>query len=162
MLFRSHPAFFRDRNALCDDQNAIPVEVDYRYVGAFHGWVDGSGRLRSLPNKTSSVNITIGNCRTYAKNMGVGWSQFDYYLLYAIQMLYITEYGHPDSQTMIGRGYVDGNSAKINTGGTMQYGNSTFGETTGKQQMSYRGIEDFWGNVYNWIDGYYLDRKSVV
>ena len=41
-----HPAFFRDRNALCDDQNAIPVEVDYRYVGAFHGWVDGSGRDR--------------------------------------------------------------------------------------------------------------------
>lgn len=157
-----HHAFFRDRSVLCDDQNAIPTELDYRYVGAFHGWVDGSGRLRSLPNKKPSASINIGNFRNHAKNMGVGWSQLDYYLLYALQMLYITEYGHPDSQTMIGRGYVDGNSAAINTGGTMQYGNNTFGETTGKQQISYRGIEDFWGNVYNWIDGYYLTASGVV
>lgn len=160
--WKIHPAFYRDRTAFCDDQNANPIEVDYRYVGAFHGWVDGNGRLRSLPNKMPTVQKTIGAFRTHAKNMGVGWTQFDYYLLYAIQMLYITEYGHPDSQTMIGRGYVDGNSGAINTGGTLQYGNHTFGETTGKQQMSYRGIEDFYGNVYNWIDGLYCDSNYNI
>ena len=156
-----HPAFFRDRTKFCDDQDANPVEVDYRYVGAFHGWVDGKGRLRSLPGKLPTGSRTIGGFRNHAKNMGVGWSQFDYYLLYAIQMLYITEYGHPDSQTMIGRGFVDGNSSSIETGGTLQYGNNTFGETTGKQQMSYRGIEDLWGNVFNWIDGFILNKPSV-
>ena len=155
-----HPAFFRDRTKLCDDQGANPVEVDYRYVGAFHGWVDGNGRLRSLPGKLPTASKTISDFRNHAKNMGVGWSQFDYYLLYAIQMLYITEYGHPDSQTMIGRGFVDDNSSSIETGGTLQYGNNTFGETTGKQQMSYRGIEDLWGNVRNWVDGFILNRPS--
>ena len=160
--WKIHPAFYRDRTAFCDDQNANPIEVDYRYVGAFHGWVDGNGRLRSLPNEKPTVDKTIGEFRTHAKNMGVGWTQFDYYLLYAIQMLYITEYGHPDSQTMIGRGYVDGNSSARNTGGTLQYGNHTFGETTGKQQMSYRGIEDFYGNVYNWIDGLYCDSNRNI
>lgn len=158
--WKVHPAFFRDRTKLCDDQDANPVEVDYRYVGAFHGWVDGKGRLRSLPHKPPITNRTIGVFRNHAKNMGVGWSQFDYYLLYAIQMLYITEYGHPDSQTMIGRGFVDGNNSSIETGGTLQYGNNTFGETTGKQQMSYRGIEDLWGNVFNWVDGFILNRPS--
>lgn len=157
-----HPAFFRDRTKFCDDQDANPVEVDYRYVGAFHGWVDGKGRLRSLPGKLPTVSKTIGDFRNHAKNMGVGWSQFDYYLLYAIQMLYITEYGHPDSQTMIGRGFVDGNSSRIETGGTLQYGNNTFGEATGKQQMSYRGIEDLWGNVLNWIDGLYSDTSYNI
>lgn len=157
-----HHAFFRDRSVLCDDQNAIPTEVDYRHVGAFHGWVDGSGRLRSLPNKTVTANKAIGAFRTHAKNMGVGWSQWDYNMLYALQMLYITEYGHPDSQTMIGRGYVDDNSSHRQTGGTLQHGNNTFGETTGKIQMSYRGIEDFWGNIHNWIDGYYLTASGVV
>ena len=155
-----HPAFFRDRAKLCDDQDANPVEVDYRYVGAFHGWVDGKGRLRSLPHKPPTSNKTIGEFRNHAKNMGVGWSQFDYYLLYAIQMLYITEYGHPDSQTHIGRGFVDSNSAITNTGGTLDKGNNTFGETTGKVQMSYRGIEDLWGNVRNWVDGFILNRPS--
>lgn len=155
-----HPAFFRDRTKFCDDQDANPVEVDYRYVGAFHGWVDGKGRLRSLPHKPPTRSRNIGAFRDHVKNMGVGWSQFDYYLLYAIQMLYITEYGHPDSQTMIGRGFVDDNSSSIETGGTLQYGNNTFGEATGKQQMSYRGIEDLWGNVYNWVDGFILNIPS--
>ena len=136
--------------------------VDCRYAPAFRGWVDGVGRLRSLPNKQPTVNQTIGTFRTYAKNMGNGWSQFDYNLLYAIQMLYITEYGHPDSQTMVGRGYVDGNSGATTTGGTLQYGNNTFGETTGKKQMSYRGIEDFWGNTYCWIDGLYSDGSRNI
>ena len=157
-----HPAFYRDRLKPCDDNSGVAVEVDCRYAPAFKGWVDGVGRLRSLPNKQPTVNHTIGTFRTYAKNMGNGWSQFDYNLLYAIQMLYITEYGHPDSQTMVGRGYVDGNSGATTTGGTLQYGNNTFGETTGKKQMSYRGIEDFWGNTYCWIDGLYSDGSRNI
>ncbi len=157
-----HPAFFRDRTKLCDDNSAIPMEVDNRYMGAFYGWKDSSNRLRSLPNKKPTVNTTIGNFRTYSKNMGNGWCQFDYYLMYAIQMLYITEFGHPDSQTMIGRGYVDGNSASASTGGTLSKGNNTFGETTGKVQMSYRGIEDLWGNVYNFVDGFFFDASGNI
>lgn len=155
--WRVDPAFFRDRLNLCDVQTGTATEVDYRYVGAFHGWVDGQGRLRSLPNKMPTADKTIGEFRDHAKNMGNGWSQFDFNLLTAIQMLYITEYGNPDSQTMIGRGYVDGNSSAINTGGTIDKGNNTFGETTGKVQMSFRGIEDFYGNVRNWIDGCFFD-----
>ena len=160
--WKIHPAFYRDRTKLCDDQSANPIEVDYRYYGAFHGWVDNKGRLRSLPNKQPSTNITIGNARNAAKQMGVGWSQLDYYLLYATQMLYITEYGHPDVQTQIGRGFVDGNSAKINTGGTLDKGNNTFGETTGKKQMSYRSIEDWYGNVFNWVDGLFCDSNRNI
>jgi hypothetical protein len=157
-----HPAFYRDRTKLCDDQSAVPELVDYRYYGAFHGWKDSKNRLRSLPKKAPLVNITIGDARNLAKNMGVGWSQLDYYLVYATQMLYISEYGHPNAQTQIGRGFVDGNSAAINTGGTLINGNNTFGETTGKKQMSYRGIEDWWGNVYDWVDGLFCDSSRNI
>ena len=157
-----HPAFYRDRTKLCDDQSAVPELVDYRYYGAFHGWKDSKNRLRSLPNKVPLANITIDVARNYAKNMGVGWSQLDYYLVYATQMLYISEYGHPDAQTQIGRGFVDGNSAAINTGGTLSNGNNTFGEATGKKQMSYRGIEDWWGNVYDWVDGLFCDSSRNI
>ena len=157
-----HPAFYRDITKYCDDQSASPELVDYRYIGAFHGWVDSKGRLRSLPGKSPTTNKSIGTFRNHAKNMGVGWTQLDYYLLYAIQMLYISEYGHPDSQTHIGRGFVDGNSAKTNTGGTLDKGNNTFGETTGKVQMSYRGIEDLYGNVRNWVDGFFFNSNGNI
>ena len=155
-----HPAFYRDITKYCDDNLAIPELVDHRYYGAFHGWVDSKGRLRSLPGKSPTTDKAIGTFRNHAKNMGVGWTQLDYYLRYAVQMLYLTEYGHPDSQTQIGRGFVDGNSAKTNTGGTLDKGNNTFGETTGKKQMSYRGIEDLYGNVRNWVDGFILNKPS--
>lgn len=160
--WRIDPAFYRDRSKLCTDQTAIPIEVDFRYAPAFKGWVDASGRLRSLPNKTPTVGRTIGDFRTHSANMGNGWGLLDFNLLTAIQMLYITEYNNPDSQTTIGRGYVDGNASSMVTGATRIYGNSSFGETTGKKQMSYRGIEDLYGNVYHWIDGLFCDASRNI
>lgn len=155
--WKVHPAFFRQRDRLCDViNNDVVPEVEYRYIGAFHGWIDESGRLRSLPHKSPTTRITIGDARNAAKKNGNGYGILDYYLLYAIQMLYITEYGHPDAQTMIGRGFVDDNSGKTQTGATLNKGNHTFGEAAGNVQMSYRGIEDWWGNVANWLDGLYI------
>lgn len=161
--WKVHPAFFRQRDRLCDViNNDVVPEVEYRYIGAFHGWIDQSGRLRSLPHKTPTTYITLGSVRDAAKKNGNGYGILDYYLLYAIQMLYITEYGHPDAQTMIGRGFVDGNSGRTHTGGTLNKGNHTFGEAAGNVQMSYRGIEDWWGNVNSWLDGFYIDSGGRI
>lgn len=160
--FDLHPAFMRCRDKLCDDITGSAIEVDYRYAPAFLGWVDGNGKLRSLPNKTPTVSINIGQARNYAKANGNGWGILDYNLLFAIQLLYSIEYGNYDSQTALGRGYIDGNAGKINTGATLQYGNHSFGETTGKQQMSYRGIEDFWGNCRYWIDGFFNNSNRHI
>ena len=60
---------------------------------------------------------------------------------------------------MSGRGYVDGNSAAVGTGATNAKGRG-WGETTGKLQMCFMNIEDFWGNVVDWIDGYYIDASG--
>ena len=160
--WRVDPAFYRDRSKLCTDQTAIPIEVDFRYAPAFKGWVDEQGRMRSLPSKSPTTSKNIGQFRNHSANMGNGWGMLDFNLLTAIQMLYITEYNNPDSQTTIGRGYVDGNTSSIVTGATRQYGNNSFGETTGKKQMSYRGIEDLYGNVYHWIDGLYCDASRNI
>lgn len=160
--FELHPAFYRCVDKLCDNLNSVAKEIDFRYAPAFLGWVDGQGRLRSLPNKSPQTNITIGQARNYAKANGNGWGIMDFNLYFAIQLLYAIEYGDYDSQTALGRGYVDGNSGKINTGSTLQYGNHSFGETTGKKQMSYRGIEDFWGNCSYWIDGFYCNKNRNI
>ena len=71
------------------------------------------------------------------------------------------KYGSLDSQTALGRGYVDGNAAATATGGTNAKG-FCFGETTGKQQMKIFGIEDFWGNLYQWIDGLYSNASWTI
>ncbi len=160
--FELHPAFYRCRDKSCDDSTGIAKEVDYRYRAAFLGWKDNNNMLRSLPNKLPLTNIKIADSRNYAKKNGFGWGILDYNLFYACQLLFAVEYGNYDSQTILGKGYVDGNSDKTNTGATLSKGNYSYGETTGKKQMSYRGIEDMWGNCLYWLDGFFCDNNMNI
>jgi hypothetical protein len=130
------------------------------YIGAYLGWNNG-GKLRSLSGKTPTASQTIGTFRTQAKANGSGYDLVSFYPLTLLQCLYLIKYKNLDSQTALGRGYVDGNSAATNTGGTNQKG-MFFGETTGKQQMKFLGIEDFWGNLRWWIDGLFSDSNRNI
>lgn len=130
------------------------------YIGTYLGWNNG-GKLRSLSGKTPTASQTIGTFRTQAKANGSGYDLVSFYPLTLLQCLYLIKYKNLDSQSALGRGYVDGNSAATNTGGTNQKG-MFFGETTGKQQMKFLGIEDFWGNLRWWIDGLYSDGNRNI
>ncbi len=134
---------------------------DKLYIGAYLGWKDGNNKLRSLSGKTPTASQTIGTFRTQAKANGSGYDLVSFYPLTLLQCLYLIKYKNLDSQTALGRGYVDGNSAATNTGGTNQKG-MFFGETTGKQQMKFLGIEDFWGNLRLWIDGLFSDSNRNI
>lgn len=121
------------------------------YLGAYKGY-NLSSKLRSLSGKAPTATQTIGTFRTQAQANGSGYDQSGFYQLTFRQAMYLLKYKNLDSQTAVGRGYVDGNSAAINTGGTNAKG-MDFGETTGKLQMKLFGLEDFWGNIWEWIDG---------
>lgn len=127
------------------------------YIGAYLGWKDGSNKLRSLSGKTPQASQTIGTFRTQAQANGPGYDQVSFYPLTLLQCLFLI-YKNRDSQTALGRGYVDGDSASIATGGTNTKG-MNFGETTGKQQMCFLGIEDMWGNLRWFIDGFFSDAS---
>jgi len=130
------------------------------YIGAYLGWNSG-GKLRSLSGKTPTASQTIGTFRNQAQANGTGYDIVSFYPLLLLQCLFLIKYKNRDSQTALGRGYVDGNSAATNTGGTNQKG-MCFGETTGKQQMKFLGIEDFWGNLRWWIDGLFSDSNRNI
>lgn len=130
-------------------------ERDFVYIGAYLGYETG-GKLRSLSGKQPSVDKTIGQFRTLAQANGSGYEQMPYFQLLMLQILYLIRYKNRDSQIALGRGYVDGNSGATSTGSTNAKG-MYYGETTGKQQMKFSGIEDFWGNCFYWIDGLYSD-----
>jgi hypothetical protein len=136
---------------------------DKIYMSAFEGNV-ASSTLRSIsgvqPSTSTNVAGTIANFRTYAQARGTGWQIQTYRATQAIQTLYLVEYADFDTQTTIGRGYVDAASGSgnvsINTGATISLGNasgSASGGTDGLRAISYRGIENFWGNIWKWVDG---------
>ncbi len=169
--FEVHPAFMRCRDKLCDDLSGVAVEVDYRYAPAFEGWIDSQGRLRSLPNRPTQVSITIGNSRESAKKNGNGWGLFDFNLLFAIQLLFSLEYGTYNSQSVM-YGFSYDNSSKRSTGDTLRLGNHSgnangnsdnwYLGNNGKSSMSYRGIENLYGNISKWIDGLYCDSSRNI
>jgi hypothetical protein len=131
------------------------------YIGAYKGYKDGSNKLRSLSGKAPTVSQTIGTFRTQAQANGSGYDMLSFYPLTLIQCLYLIKYKNLDSQITIGRGYVDENTTAIATGGTDKKG-MDFGETTGKLQMKLFGLEDFWGNVWEWIDGLFCDSSRNI
>lgn len=160
--FVLHPAFMRCRDKLTNEPDSVAVEVSHRYASAFLGSII-EGKLRSLPFKDITRNLTINDFRLAAVANGVGWGLFDFNLFYALQCLYLVEHGSCDSQTKVGFGVVE-TTAPIATGSTMQYGNGTSPNGLGrKTSISYHGIEDLWGNCNRFIDGVCRlpDNKNV-
>lgn len=56
-------------------------------------------------------NTTLANFRNYAKNTGDGFCLLDYHY-FLLQMLYLVEYAHFNSQNMLGNGLVQFSTAK--------------------------------------------------
>jgi hypothetical protein len=132
------------------------------YIGAYLG-SNLSSKLRSLSGKTpyaggTAPAGTIGTCRTMAQANGSGYDMVSFYPLILLQCLFLIKYKHLNSQVALGRGYVDGNSVAIATGGTNAKG-IDYGETGGQQQMCFLNVEDMWGNLRWWIDGFWSDAS---
>jgi len=134
-------------------------DCDKLYIGAYLGYTTSS-KLRSLSGKSPTVNQTIGAFRTQAKANGTGYDQISFFALTLLQCLFLIRYKNRNSQAALGRGYVDA-SAKANTGATNSNG-MYYGSTSGTTHVKFAGIEDFWGNLYYWIDGLFSDSSRNI
>jgi hypothetical protein len=127
-------------------------------------------KLASVSGIYPMVGLTRAQFRTIAANRGSGWLQLDWTLFSAVQVLYLTEYQTFNSQAVLGDGNTNGTyvtqsdnqnqSPNSPAGLTNSIGNASTngsqasaGASPGTAFMSYRGIENFYGNVWNWTDG---------
>jgi hypothetical protein len=113
-----------------------------------------------------NTTLTIANAGTLARNRGTGWEQMDFLAASAVQLLHLIEYASFNSQSNIGIGVTavtdDGaTNMAVYAGQTKTLGNLS-GAATGQthyqtgqaaNSVSYRGIENFWGNVWKFVDG---------
>lgn len=127
-------------------------------------------KLASVSGVYPLVGVTRAQCRSLAANNGTGWHQLDFALWSAIQMLYLVEYGTFSTQSELGDGNTNGsylgssanqtNSPHTIAGASNAWGNASTdgsqpsaGAKPGTAYMSYRGIENWYGNTWNWADG---------
>jgi hypothetical protein len=130
---------------------------DNIYIGAYPGAVI-SNKLRSLSGKTPTGTKTHAAFRTDAQANGEGYEQFLFYQMQLLQILYVIFFKNLDGQTALGRGNVDASVLK-NTGARNTSG-MFYGSTDGTMQIKFCGIEDFWGNIRNWVDGIWTTANT--
>ena len=146
--YEVHPAFIRGG-----------VEKDYRYYPAYGGF-NLSEKLISGSGRTPTVSQTRAQFRILAAANGAGWSQIDWNLLVAVQLLYLTEYAGFNSQAMIGRGNDAGSDYTMTTGGSNSIGNASSLSTNNDTWMSYRGIENWYASMFKFIDGVNVQERK--
>lgn len=136
-------------------------------------------KLSSVSGVYPLVGVTRAECRSLAANNGTGWHQFDFALWSAIQMLYLVEYGTFASQAELGAGNTNGsyNASSANQNDSPHTiagaSNTAFasastdgsqasaGAKPGTAYMSYRGIENIFGNCWNWVDGININQGTA-
>lgn len=165
-----HPAFYKNGEF-----------VSYRYVSAFEGsmydvsalgmvapadiitemYAHGD-KMCSLAGEFPKSNETRAEYRSMAAQRGTGWRQYEYDLHSAIQLLYLVEYADFDSRSMIGAGRTElsggtwvADSYIGKCGKSLGDGNATasVGGNTNDAYMTFRGLENWYGNCWKWMDG---------
>ena len=129
------------------------------------------------PATGASQDLTRPNIEQMAKNRGEGWHSFGIKTASMEQLLMIVEMGMMNLQTAIGQGVVNlpwttgsdttssyagatGSTASLGNGTgratkttTYEGGKATDYTVDGKTSICYRGVENFWGNIWKFAYG---------
>ena len=128
------------------------VEVPYRYFRAYEGFVSG-GKLLSVSGVTPTRTQTIATFRTQAMANGAGWHLTDWNLLNTIKRLCYIEFCDFIVTKYLGNGNDTGTDYGITTGQSNALGNRSSNSTHNDKYMSYRGIENMYADIWEFVDG---------
>ena len=137
------PAVFKDFNT--------GKELDYFLYGVYEGSLDENNKLRSVKGEDPLVSTTIAQFREYARANGDGYQQNDIHAIDVLQALFRVEFATLNSQT-IHPGLSSGSKTKTGTTDDVVASSGAL-DVNGTSAFNYRGIENPWGNVLEWIDG---------
>lgn len=135
------------------------------YIARYEGYLvnkSGGQALCSYSNTPAKTGLTRAEFRNYAKNFASNAQLYDFAAWCAVGLLYRVEYADWGSQEKINRGIVNDSSVhKTGETDAMVYhtGRANSGDNSAVQ---YRGIENPWGNVWEWVDGINFNNYAPV
>ena len=142
--------------------------AEFLYVGAFTGIVDGD-ILCSRAGAASTVNQTMQWFENKARAVNpdlLGWGIMDIHQLSLLKKLFIIEFATWNSQAAVGYGRVGSTSQLVTGSASGLLATNGTGGTTANQTsaMAWRGIENFWGNIYQFTIGFngFTDKYRII
>jgi hypothetical protein len=169
-----HPAFVRPNGSLRKAIYVASFEGAVDETGFDNNVLTqynlGTAKLQSVAGLRPVVNGQRSEFRTVSRNRGTGWNQLDWMSNWAVQLLMLVEMESMDSQTALGNGLTNwtstqrdnfvvntANRAVIQTGWSLRAGNSAVNVNPGAGivggYLSYRGIENQYGQIWKFVDG---------
>ena len=136
------------------------VERPFRYYRAYTPTVV-AGKLRSISGSTPTKSQTRSTFRTQARANGTGWELCSWNAVNTIQLLFLTEHCTFNTQAVLGTGNDISQSYGITTGQSNSIGNASSGATNNNTWMSYRGIENWYADCWEFIDGINVQNYKV-
>lgn len=184
-----HPAFIKDGVEV--NYRYIGAYEGILYDTSAATYLDGTAAGRGTPDFTASTGdklssvsgkipyslATRANFRQAAKNRGSLWRQLDYDLVNAIEILYLIEYATFYSQNISETGpgitnvsnwptidyypfATSGNGNSIGDASGDNAGGNDY-STEATKYSKYRGIENFYGHIWKFVDGININSNYV-
>lgn len=133
---------------------------DVFYLGAYE-WYVNSTTLKSWSGKTPTVSQRQSVFCTYAKNNWTWYNIEWYYQRMYVNALYIMKYWNPDSQSVVWKWYVWSNYSTTTWWANSQT-NATYWTSSTSTQIKLFGLEDWWGNIYEFVWWAYTDGSKYL
>ena len=126
------------------------------YLWAYKASNNGSNVLKSWSGKSPEVSQTQATFCSRAKANGSGYNIIWYYQRMYINALYMMKYWNPNSQSTTSRWFVNWSASHVTWWLDTQL-SATWGDYSWKTQCKLFWLEDWWGNVGEWIWWAYTD-----
>lgn len=185
-----HPLFYDENNReleyvlLSAYEGSIECEneenyKDIKYSEFLTSKLSSVSNAKPISGINNSLNIV--NAEKLASNRGIGWHITTSKVISAQQMLAIVEFSVLNIQNILDKGICDlqegGNNTiySATTGATQILGNqsgrassttftyngvSTIQTDSGKVSVSYRGYENLWGNMWDYVGDWIVQNNS--
>lgn len=176
--FKLHPTFISDGKEL--EKIYLSAYEGSLYDVSAKGYILNDEQIANfnedILSSISSVkpasgltqNLSRTNLRALAHNRGTGWEISYAATIAATQLLFLVEYASFNMQSKLGNGVTnktdDATTSMTEiTGATTNLGNASGSvtNTNGYNVISYRGEENFFGNIWKFIDGMNIDRNAT-
>lgn len=134
------------------------TELPYVDIGKYNASIDPSNRLASKSGAATLNETTMTSFRTYAHNNNAddhkGYQLFDIHAIDILRTLFFIEFATLDSQSIM-YGWAKGKTGPAICGLTddVVASSGSINSNADGNACKYRGIENLWGNVRQFIDG---------
>ena len=131
--------------------------------GKYMSRYECNSNFLSAPGTTPKVHTNLGGFRTGITAIDNKHYQYDIHTYAALELLYIVEFAHLNTQSKIGAGITSGGAAlTIGETDILTYHTGRVdGTADNVSAVQYRWIENLWGNVWNWVDGILIQDGLV-